>query len=86
MNRHDWQRRAACRGQPIELFYGPDGEYPADRHEREQQAKTFCHRPCPVRSACLNDALTSGAKSGVWGGMNGDERAAERRRRQRQAS
>jgi WhiB family redox-sensing transcriptional regulator len=79
-------QRAACRGQPVGLFYGPDGETGQARAERETHAKAFCYRPCPVRTACLDDALDRGVKSGVWGGLNGDERAAERRRRMRRAS
>lgn len=86
MTDYGWQRKAACRGQPLELFYGPEGEYPADRYDREREAKAFCLSPCPVRQICLEDALTRGASGGVWGGLNGDERGAERRRRQRRAS
>ncbi|HEX3827166.1 MAG TPA: WhiB family transcriptional regulator, partial [Sporichthyaceae bacterium] len=35
---------------------------------------------------CLNYALSRPEKYGVWGGLNEEERAAERRRRMRRAN
>lgn len=80
-----WQDAAACRGEDIGLFFGPDGERQPEREVREQKAKAICAR-CPVRTECLEYALSRPEKYGVWGGMNEDERASERRRRMRRAN
>jgi WhiB family redox-sensing transcriptional regulator len=48
-----------CRGAP-ELFFAED---PQDL----LLAKALC-RHCPLRSACLADALKRGEPCGVWGG------------------
>lgn len=76
-----WQDDAACSGKDL-FFFGPDGERLPEREIREREAKRVC-RDCPVRSACLNYAIASKAVDGVWGGLNEDERASERRRRVR---
>lgn len=78
-----WYNRAACAGQPTDLLYGPPTETCRSRQERQHAAKAVCRR-CPVRSDCLNTAITAEADVGVWGGKNGKERASERRRRRAQ--
>lgn len=82
--RHDWTwtDRAACQGEDLVLFFGPDGERQPERDIRERKAKTICSW-CPVRRDCLDYALTRPERSGLYGGLNEDERAAERRRRMR---
>jgi WhiB family redox-sensing transcriptional regulator len=75
-----WQGDAACRGEDLVLFFGPDGERQPERAVRERKAKAICSG-CPVRNACLNYALDRPEKYGTWGGLNEDERASERRRR-----
>ena len=80
-----WQDDAACRGEDLVLFFGPDGERPAQKDVRERKAKAICAQ-CPVRAACLDYALTRPEKYGTWGGLNEDERASERRRRMRRAA
>lgn len=77
-----WQDDANCRGEDLVLFFGPDGERQPERDVRERKAKAICSG-CPVRNACLNYALERPEKYGTWGGLNEDERASERRRRQR---
>ena len=39
------------------------------------QAVEICHR-CPVRTRCLNQALSAGETAGVWGGLTPAQRAA----------
>jgi WhiB family redox-sensing transcriptional regulator len=39
----------------------------------ERAAKEVCQR-CPVRLACLDDALTYREPSGVWGGLTSKQR------------
>jgi WhiB family transcriptional regulator, redox-sensing transcriptional regulator len=75
-----WQDRAACAGMDA-LFFGPDDEPRPEREIREAKAKAVCN-PCPVRAHCLDYALRNSIKNGIWGGLNDEERARERRRRQ----
>lgn len=77
-----WQDRAACSGMDIRLFFGPDDEPPPEREIREAKAKAVCTL-CPVRLTCLDHALRNSIRHGTWGGLNGEERARERRRRAR---
>lgn len=81
---HAWRRDAACVGEDLVLFYGPDGERRPEREAREEKAKTVC-AACPVRTSCLEDALIPGSTRqwGVRGGMTAEERIAERRNRTR---
>ena len=80
-----WQDDAACRGEDLVLFFGPDGERQPERDIRERKAKAICAQ-CPVRAECLDYALSRPEKYGTWGGLNEDERASERRRRMRRAA
>ena len=69
----DWPHLAACRGVDPELFFPVSRLGPA--LDQVEQAKAVCRR-CPVQSPCLAFALGTGADSGVWGGLSGDERRA----------
>ncbi len=75
-----WQAGAACGGVAAQLFFGRDGEGPQEREIREAKAAAVCAR-CPVRAQCLDYALRYSIKQGIWGGLNKEERARERRRR-----
>ncbi len=77
-----WQDRAACRGIDSLLFFAPDGELRREREIREAKAKEVC-ASCPVQAQCLEYALANSIKHGIWGGLNEEERARERRRRTR---
>ncbi len=69
-----WQRRASCRGEAGRDFYPPfSGERKGDRRARELRAKAVCES-CPVRAECLEHAVVSGERHGVWGGLTSDER------------
>lgn len=74
----DWQTRAACRNAPLNLFF----------FEREttkediQAAKALC-ATCPVRTECLDYSINFPERYGIWGGLDEDERAEERRKRMR---
>jgi WhiB family redox-sensing transcriptional regulator len=70
----DWQRAARCRGDAGRDFYPPfGGENKRERLVRELRAKAVCE-PCPVRAQCLDHALSTGERHGVWGGLSADER------------
>lgn len=73
----EWTSRGACRqGNPDALFVQG-----AAQHE----AKVVCQR-CPVRVACLADALDNQVEYGVWGGMTERERRSLLKRRPNVAS
>jgi WhiB family redox-sensing transcriptional regulator len=75
---------AACKGEDLGLFFGPDAEFVTARRDREAKAKAICAR-CPVIADCLAFALDTREAYGVWGGQTEDERRAILRR-QRSAS
>ena len=64
----EWRVLAHCRGLDPELFYPEPYVDPVD-------AKAVC-RECRVRESCLEWALSTREKHGVWGG----ESEAGRRR------
>jgi WhiB family redox-sensing transcriptional regulator len=79
-----WQDDAACRGEDVNLFFGPatdnrdDREYPPAKRDREALAKWICSG-CDVRTDCLNYALDTDEKYGIFGGLNEEERDRFRR-------
>ena len=77
-----WRDRAACRSMDVRPFFGPDDEQGPEREIRDVKAKAVCAL-CPVRPQCLDYALGKSIKHGIWGGLNEEERARERRRRAR---
>jgi WhiB family transcriptional regulator, redox-sensing transcriptional regulator len=86
--RFGWQNRAACRGAPLELFFGPDGERPGERDRRERDALALC-AVCPVLDTCRRHALVMPETHGVWGGTTEATRAGQRkteRRRRRETA
>lgn len=72
-----WHHQAACRGLDPEIFY-PVLEEEAD------VAKSVCEG-CSVRQACLEHALGSRERDGVWGGATEKERRRLVRQRRRTA-
>lgn len=77
-----WQDKAACRDMDGLLFFGPDGEPRREREIREDRARAVC-ASCPVHAQCLDYAFRNSIIYGIWGGLNQEERARERRRRAR---
>lgn len=69
-----WMARAACRGQPTELFFPGRGQSTAP-------AKAICGR-CPVAGECLDYAVVSRwyglPLTGIWGGSSDRERRRAR--------
>lgn len=72
-----WRDRALCREVDPEMFFPEQGE-PATL------ARRICRR-CPVRGACLDDAIEAGEKFGIWGGMSIKDRKVIARARARAA-
>lgn len=72
----DWQEQALCAGDSTGLFYPPlAGERKKAKVMRERRAKNLCAH-CPVRQACLDHALRSDERYGIWGGLTDGERRA----------
>jgi WhiB family redox-sensing transcriptional regulator len=69
-----WQDRANCKGANADLFF-------PERGASTRAAKAIC-RECQVREECLEFAITTGEKFGIWGGLSERERRRIRRERQ----
>ena len=69
-----WQDDANCRGANADLFFPELGA-------STRTAKAIC-RECQVRAECLEFAIVTGEKFGIWGGMSERERRRVRRDRQ----
>ncbi len=69
-----WQDGANCRGGKADLFF-------PERGASTRSAKAIC-RECAVRADCLEFAISTGEKFGIWGGMSERERRRVRRERQ----
>jgi WhiB family redox-sensing transcriptional regulator len=72
-----WRQHAACRGLDPEIFYPTTDEESA-------VAKGVCDQ-CAVRETCLEHALGSRERDGVWGGATEKERRRIIRQRRRTA-
>ncbi|MEA3076271.1 MAG: WhiB family transcriptional regulator, redox-sensing transcriptional regulator [Actinomycetota bacterium] len=72
-----WRQYAACKGVEPDIFY------PASDEEAEV-AKAVCG-VCPVRQPCLEFALATRERDGVWGGATEKERRRILRQRRKSA-
>jgi WhiB family redox-sensing transcriptional regulator len=70
----EWQDGANCKGANADLFF-------PERGASTRTAKGIC-RECSVRADCLEFAITTGEKFGIWGGMSERERRRVRKERQ----
>lgn len=73
----NWRQLGECRGLEPGIFY-------PDEDDEGMEAKAVC-AGCGVRVACLEFALASREKSGVWGGATERERRRIIRQRRRSA-
>ncbi|MGY3199812.1 WhiB family transcriptional regulator [Streptomyces sp. TE5632] len=69
-----WDDEAACKSSLTPDYWFADGQDPPAIAER-LEAKKVCGR-CPARVPCLHAALARREPTGVWGGLDTDERAA----------
>ncbi len=72
-----WRKHAACRG------IDPDVFYPVSDEEADE-AKSICDL-CAVRESCLEHALASREREGIWGGTTELERRRIHRQRRKSA-
>jgi WhiB family redox-sensing transcriptional regulator len=79
-NNEPWIDRAACAGLDPTLFFGFENETEEESQAREAKAKGICVG-CPVADDCLEFALATNQRFGIWGGLDAGERASELRRR-----
>lgn len=77
LTRPPWQANGACREHPVDVFFPRKGASAAN-------AKAIC-AACPVRSECLNYALSDPGIVGVWGATTERERKRMRSVRLRAA-
>ena len=71
-----WREMGRCKGEDPEIFYPEDDEDPGEA------AKAICAL-CLVREPCLESAIRTREKIGVWGGCTARERRRIIRRRRR---
>lgn len=72
-----WRQRAACTGVDPDIFYPLTDDEAAE-------AKSICAQ-CPVRQPCLEYALSTRERDGVWGGATERERRRMIRQRRKSA-
>ena len=73
--RPPWHQDAACRGMPTSWWY-------PQRGESTDNAKQVC-KHCPVQADCLDHALDTRERFGIWGGEAERQRRATRTERNR---
>lgn len=69
---YDWMKQAACRYMPTAIFYTGDLSKKR-RPAKIARAKRIC-ASCPVRRKCLEYAIVSNIKDGIYGGATPEER------------
>lgn len=68
----DWRDRAACRDEDPYLFHAPEDESPSQKRYRIAHALKAC-AGCPVKDACLRDAIEKRDAWGIRGGLLPDQ-------------
>jgi WhiB family transcriptional regulator, redox-sensing transcriptional regulator len=76
MKHMQWRDRGRCKGANPSVFY------PEDDEDEGLEAKAICAM-CSVRETCLEAAIASREKIGVWGGYTARERRRLIRQRRR---
>lgn len=66
----NWRREAVCATTDPELFFARGQHF---------EAKAICVH-CPIKQACLTEALDGEIEYGVWGGLSAPERLTELQR------
>lgn len=84
----EWEKEAKCLGSDSDRFF-PERNKQLYRFTAAQ-AKAVCfgkdgQPECPVRVECLNKAIDTDERFGIWGGLSHRERNALVRKREREA-
>ena len=77
---NDWRASANCQGMSPGLFFPEKGNC----EQQIKEARAVC-AGCEVRSECLEEAMASGTRFGLWGGLTTQERRKLRRARRNAA-
>jgi len=78
-----WRYNAKCQGEDTEIFFPPRDK---DLYKPiADRAKAICYGrdgrpPCPVRHACLKEAIETDEQHVIFGGMSHRERNALKRK------
>lgn len=79
----DWRQRSACSDATVLFPASVDLFFPANGAGLNvllaKEAKAVCSR-CPVKEQCLQWALDTNERHGIWGGKTDDERRSLKRR------
>lgn len=75
-DRWNWMRDPArgCRDLPTNMFFPPGATEDDEAPYPPPDVMAICEH-CPVRAACLDWALKTGQRFGVWGGLSGYQRS-----------
>ncbi len=82
----DWRKWAACRADRLRArklspsIFFPTSVVAASDIADAERARAICVEECPVRAQCLRFADASGCSDGIFGGLDGDERRAAKRK------
>ena len=70
-----WQDNGLCKSDGVDatVFFNDEMLRGYEKTARESAAKKIC-TACPVKTQCLEHALTVPENYGVWGGLTQDER------------
>ena len=68
----NWRERAACKGQPVDLFFPQKG---GGGVKAVRKAKVFCD-VCPVAAPCLEYGVLISDRQGIYGGTTPLQRRA----------
>jgi WhiB family transcriptional regulator, redox-sensing transcriptional regulator len=78
----NWRAESACLNADPDMFFPVAAGTAASK--QVSLALRIC-QGCPVRQHCLDFAMRSGEKEGIWGGTTPEERIRARRARNRRA-
>lgn len=74
---NEWMQRGACNDADGDLFFPDENQGGPKAYD---EALKYC-RSCPVQSDCLNHALDTPERDGMWGGATPRARREIRARR-----
>ncbi len=72
----EWQEHARCVDCPTETFFDKTDN---GKFLFEGEAKSICTRCC-VQSRCVDDAMASKDRQGIWGGLTEQDRVRVRKK------
>lgn len=73
----DWRDLAACANKPFDLFF-PEGSETSPAFIRQAEEAVAVCAGCLVRTECLDFAMKTRQRHGVWGGTSDAERRSVR--------